>query len=42
MEKAGIFMMKNTTNTKKLMEVFDKFYNLIPSMNYKFLKFHLL
>lgn len=38
----GYVVWLNTTNTKKLMEVFDKFYNLIPSMNYKFLKFHLL
>ena len=38
----GYVVWLNTTNTKKFMEVIDKFYNLIPSMNYKFLRFHLL
>ena len=32
----------NTENTKKFMEIIDKFYNIIPSMNYKFLKYYLL
>lgn len=41
-ENRGYVVWLNTTNTKKLMDVFDKFYNLIPSMNYKFLRFHLL
>lgn len=40
--KRGYVLWTNTTNTRKLMNVFDKFYNLVPSMQYKFLKFHTL
>lgn len=32
----------NTTNTIKFMQVIDKFYNAVPSMNYKFLKYYSL
>lgn len=38
----GYRIWTNTENTKKFMEVIDKFYNAIPSMNYKFLKFYSL
>lgn len=36
----GYRVWTNTTNTKKLMKVFDKFYNLVPSMRYKFVKYY--
>ena len=29
-------------NTKKIMKVFEKFYNHVPSMNYKFLQYYSL
>lgn len=38
----GFRLWTNTENTKKLMELFDDFYNLIPSMNYKFVKYYSL
>lgn len=41
-EDRGYVVWMNTTNTKKFMDVIDKFYDLVPSMNYKFLRFHLL
>ena len=38
----GFRIWTNTENTKKLMMIFDKYYNQIPSMNYKFLKYYSL
>lgn len=41
-DNRGYVIWLNTANTKKFMNIIDKFYGLVPSMNYKFLKFHLL
>lgn len=38
----GFRVWMNTENTQKLMTVFDKFYDLVPSMNYKFIKYYSL
>lgn len=38
----GYRIWTNTENTKKIMKVFDKFYDLVPSMQYKFMKYYLL
>lgn len=38
----GFRIWMNTENTSKLMCVFDKFYNLVPSMQYKFIKYYSL
>lgn len=34
----GYIVWMNSSETKKFMNIIDKFYNLIPSFNYKFLK----
>ena len=34
----GFRLWTNTENTNKLMSIFDKFYDLVPSMKYKFVK----
>lgn len=41
-ENRGFRIGLNTENTKKFMQIIDKFYGIIPSMNYKFLKYYLL
>lgn len=38
----GFRLWTNTENTKKFMEIIDKYYNKVPSMNYKFLKYYSL
>lgn len=38
----GFRVWLNTENTQKFMEVIDKYYNAIPSMQYKFLKYYSL
>lgn len=38
----GFRIWTNTENTKKLMKVFEKYYNHVPSMNYKFLQYYSL
>lgn len=38
----GFRVWMNTENTNKLMSVFDKYYDLVPSMKYKFLKYYSL
>lgn len=38
---AGYILYTNTENTKKFMDVIDKFDGLVPSFNYKFLKHRL-
>lgn len=38
----GFRVWTNTENTKKFMSIIDKYYNSIPSMNYKFLKYYSL
>lgn len=38
----GFRIWFNTQNTKKFMGVIDKFYNQVPSMNYKFTKYYSL
>lgn len=38
----GFRLWTNTENTKKFMEIIDKYYNSVPSMQYKFLKFYSL
>lgn len=38
----GFRIWMNSTNTKKFMNIIDKYYNCIPSMQYKFLKFYSL
>lgn len=38
----GFRIWTNTLNTKKFMEIINKYYNAIPSMNYKFLKYYSL
>lgn len=38
----GFRIWTNTFNTKKFMEIFDKFYDLVPSMQYKFIKYYSL
>ena len=37
----GFRIWTNTENTKKFMNIIDKYYDCIPSMKYKFLKFYL-
>lgn len=39
-ENRGFRCWMNTTNTKKLMDVLDEFYELVPSMKYKFVKYY--
>jgi len=36
----GYNINMNTENTKKFMNIIDKYYNLIPSMNYKFIRYY--
>lgn len=36
----GFRLWTNTENTKKLMSLIDSFYNSIPSMNYKFVRYY--
>lgn len=36
----GFRIWTNTENSKKLMTLFDEYYDCIPSMNYKFLKYY--
>lgn len=38
----GYRIWMNTANTRKFMEVINKYYDCIPSMQYKFLKFYSL
>lgn len=38
----GFRLWTNTENTSKLMLLFDKFYDLVPSMQYKFVKYYSL
>lgn len=38
----GFRIWLNTQNTKKFMNVINKFYNQVPSMNYKFTKYYSL
>lgn len=38
----GFRIWMNTENTNKLMSVFDKYYELIPSMKYKYVRYYLL
>ena len=38
----GFRVWLNTLNTKKFMSIIDKYYNLVPSMQYKFIKFYSL
>lgn len=38
----GFRIWTNTENTKKLMTLFDKYYESVPSMKYKFLKYYSL
>lgn len=38
----GFRLWTNTENTKKFMEIIDEYYELIPSMQYKYLKYYLL
>lgn len=38
----GYRVWMNTTNTTKFMKIIDEYYNAVPSMNYKFLKFYSL
>lgn len=38
----GFRIWLNTQNTKRFMSVIDKFYNQVPSMNYKFTKYYSL
>lgn len=38
----GFRLWTNTENSNKFMELFDKFYDLVPSMKYKFVKYRLL
>lgn len=38
----GYRIWTNTTNTSIMMDVFDKFYDLVPSMKYKYMKYYLL
>lgn len=40
--KRGFRIWMNTSNTKKLMDIFDKYYDLVPSMRYKFIKYYSL
>lgn len=41
-ENRGFRISINTENTKKFMKIIDKFYGIIPSMDYKFLRYYLL
>lgn len=36
----GYRIWLNTKNSKKMMNVIDKFYDLVPSMKYKFIKYY--
>ena len=38
----GFRIWLNTLNTKKFMSIIDKYYNLVPSMQYKFTKYYSL
>lgn len=38
----GFRLWTNTENTKKFMELINEYYDLVPSMKYKYLKFYLL
>ena len=38
----GFRLWMNTENTTKLMAIFDKYYDLVPSMQYKFVKYYSL
>lgn len=38
----GFRLWTNTENTNKLMQLFDKYYCLVPSMQYKFTKYYSL
>lgn len=38
----GFRIWTNTSNTRKFMDIIDKYYDCIPSMQYKFLKFYSL
>ena len=38
----GFRLWTNTENTRKFMNIIDKYYECIPSMKYKFLKFYSL
>lgn len=38
----GFRIWMNTANTEKFMSILDKFYELVPSMKYKFVKFYSL
>lgn len=38
----GFRIWTNTENTKKFMEIINKYFNCIPSMQYKFLKYYSL
>lgn len=38
----GFRVWMNTTNTNKFMNLIDSYYNLVPSMQYKFVKFYSL
>lgn len=38
----GFRIWTNTLNTEKLMKVFNKYYDLVPSMKYKFCKYYTL
>lgn len=38
----GFRVWMNTNNTKKFMQIIDKYYNAVPSMNYKFLQYYSL
>lgn len=37
----GFRLWMNTINTKKFMNIIKEFYNVIPSMNYKFIQYYL-
>ena len=38
----GFRIWMNTLNTKKFMNLIDPYYNLVPSMQYKFTKYYSL
>ena len=38
-DNTGFVLWLNTFNSRKFLEIIDKFYELVPSMKYKFLKY---
>ena len=41
-DNTGFVLWLNTFNSRKFLEIIDKFYELVPSMKYKFLKYYSL